>query len=236
MSIVVLENAKVWLGGFDISGALNSVAIEVAAESLDATVFGNDGWRSTVAGLKSINAGMSGFTDPAYDETILGALSTSSVPFSAAMLGATAGNQAYCFNARIGNYQRFNASVGDIMKFEANAFASSDRLARGLLLHSGSVTSDGSGTAFELGAVSASQKLCASLHITAFDATSIAVTLSSSATEGGSYTTRGTFTTATAVGGTWLTPVSGAITDTWWKANWDITGTSATIAVIAGIA
>lgn len=235
MSIVVLENAKIWLGGYDLSGQLNAVSIGLEADKHDATVFGCDGWRSTVAGLKSLNAGVVGFWEVNNDAAIMNNLTTSSAPFSTALLGVTAGNQAYCFNARTGTYNPYDANVGEPIKFTANAFAASDKMARGLLLAAQAITGDGSGTAFQLGAVAATKKLCAALHVTAWNATSLVVTLSSSSTEGGSYTVRGTFATATAISGKWLIPVSGPITDTWWKANWDITGTSATIAVVAGI-
>lgn len=235
MSIVVLENAKVWLGGYDLSGQLNAVSIGLEADKIDATTFGCNGWQSHVAGLKSLNAGVVGFWDVNYDGVLLNNLTTSSAPFSTALLGVTAGNQAYCFNARSGTYNPADASVGELIKFDASISSASDKMARGLLLAAQAITGDGSGTAFQLGAVASTKKLCAALHITAWNATSLVVTLSSSATEGGAYTTQATFATATSVGGKWLTPISGPITDTWWKANWDITGTSATIAVIAGI-
>ena len=42
MPTVTYKNAKVYVGGYDLSGDFNQLELMHEAESLDATVFGND--------------------------------------------------------------------------------------------------------------------------------------------------------------------------------------------------
>ena len=59
MSSLVFKNAKIFLGGYDLSGDFNRIELSYEAESLDATVFGNDS-RVRRGGLKTSRAAGSG--------------------------------------------------------------------------------------------------------------------------------------------------------------------------------
>src|SRR3989304_1664395 len=60
MAVIVFTNAKILLGGADVSGQANRVSVEYSAEALDATVFGA-ATRTMRGGLKVARADGAGF-------------------------------------------------------------------------------------------------------------------------------------------------------------------------------
>jgi predicted metalloprotease len=96
-----------------------------------------------------------------------------------------------------------------------------------LIANKAARTSTTSTTGVQLFTAGTVTLVTAALHIFAVSGStpSVTVTVQSSATQGGSYTTRATFTAATAVGSQY---VSAAIstTDQWWRATFTISGTS----------
>ena len=71
----------------------------------------------------------------------------------------------------------------------------------------------------------------------ASDGDTLDVTIESDATNSfsGGETTRGTFSQISAITSQWLTPVAGAITDTWWRIRYVIAGSSPSYEFIATI-
>jgi hypothetical protein len=152
--------------------------------------------------------------------------------------GGADGDVAF-FCATIGTSYSPGANIGDAYKF-SNSNQVSGVLTRGTIMGTGAKTSTGNGTARQLGAVSASQKIRASLHVIAASGTTptLDVTVRSDNGVGfASPATQITFPQRTAVGGEILT-ADGAITDDWWRVTWTIGGTnpSFTIVVAVGIA
>ena len=90
-------------------------------------------------------------------------------------------------------------------------------------------TSSGTGTAWQVGALSSSQRLYAGLHVISASGTTptLAVKVQSDTVGFGSATDRITFSTATDVANReQFSSVAGAITDDYWRVSYTIGGSS----------
>lgn len=132
----------------------------------------------------------------------------------------------------------FDLNVQNIGMFDFSVKAASNECVRGrLLLPLASRAATGNGTINNnLGAMTAIQKLVGGLHVTAFNGTSLVMRIKSnaSATTVGA-TTRATFTTAVGVTSEFIEVIPGAVTDTFWYADWTFVGTTFSAAVSTGI-
>jgi hypothetical protein len=112
-------------------------------------------------------------------------------------------------------------------KFSASGVGKGTKLIRGTVLHSGGGLS-GVGTAYEVGAASATQSAYAILQVTSVSGTlpKLDVLVESDDASGfASGTTRFEFTQATAIGAEFLS-LAGAITDEFWRVSFSTSGTS----------
>lgn len=133
-------------------------------------------------------------------------------------------------------------TVGDMHRFDwKGETGQSPLIHTGVLMaaKAARTSSSNSGTAQQLGAVGASQRIWAALHVFAASGTtpSLAVTVKSDNSVGfGSPTTQITFTSATTATSE-VKSTAGAITDDYWRVDWTISGTtpSFTFAVAIGI-
>lgn len=239
MTNAINEAQRIWFHGYNLTTALNAVVLDYGVETQDNTTF-TDSTRSMLGGLKTVTAQVEGFYEATpYDAALFGDIGIADRPFSVASSG-TAGAAAYSFKCLEGDYSPLKNSVGDIIGFSAGAKAT-DKLVRGTLMinAAGLTTSGNSGTARQLGAVGAGQKLYAILHATRMDGTSptLDVTVKSDNAVGfSSPLTKVTFTQMNAIGSQWA-EVSGAITDDYWRVDYAVGGSSLNIdfAVILAI-
>jgi len=230
MAPLVLINTRLFTGGADLTSRSNKVEITSEAEDKDATTFGSGGWKELLGGLVASEISAEGLWEAGAPGLVddemwldLGGLG----PFTACPDGAAVGQLAYLTKTMTGKYG-IGGAVGDIAPWQAEA-KSSWPTVRGLLAHPPGTarTATGTGTGQQLGAVAAGRNLYACLHVLSVAGTtpSITVAIESDDTNGfGSPVTQLTFAAATAVGGQVLR-VPGAITDTWWRPKWTITGT-----------
>jgi hypothetical protein len=254
MSKFVLHNVRLFAGGVDLTGNTNKIEIECQVEDKETTNFASidasgKAWKEVIGGLASTRLAAGGQWE-ALDSTKvdddawsnLGAVDNwSAIPNAAASGAPAAGDLAYLTKVLRHKYH-VGGSIGDVATWEAEANGTT-KAVRGSVLHPPGTarTSTGSGTAVQIGAVSAAQALYAGLHVYSIAGTSsptITVKIQSDDNSGfTSPTDRVTFTAATAVGGQWGT-VAGAVTDDWWRATWTISGTSPSflLVVTAGIA
>ena len=240
MSSQVLTDCKLWAGQYDWSGDMRSVALEYAADPKDCTPFGST-TRTYKGGLKTVRLGSSGFWSAGtgeIDSEIFAAVGATAVPISVAAGSGTAGDACYLFRGMRADY-RPGAQIGEMLTFDSAAVASGGAgLIRGTVLFNGTATASGTGTKFQVGAIGASQKMYAALHV--FDVSAsdtLDVVIESDAdSSAGSETSRITFTQATAATSEWQ-ELSGAVTDTWWRVNYTAGGSSISIpfAVTVGI-
>lgn len=240
MAHYTLKNCKYYLDGFDVSGDLNQIQLDYSAEALDNTTFGNTGKRR-IPGLTDVQVTGNGYVDldeDAQDKQVWDAIGVDNKVVTICPTDGTAGEKAYTFKALHAGYQP-GESVGQVMAFSVNAMGSGSVCVKATVMENGAKTSSASGTARELGAVGATQKLYASLHVLSVSAgDTIDVVVQSDDAEGfASPTNRITFAQASAAGSEWATPIDGAILDTWYRCSWTVAGAdpSISIVVVVGI-
>lgn len=233
MAFRVLTNARIFAGGCDITSASNKLELSAEVEDKDRTTFGSDGWKERLGGLADSAISAGGFWEAAdatkVDDQMWAALGAHDA-WTVTEHGATVGTPAFLVNALESSYKLLGA-VGDVAPWEAETKGNWP-VPRGLIAHPPGTarTATGTGTAQQLGAVSAGQYLYAALHVLSVagtDTPTITVEIESDDAEAmSSATTRLSFAAATATGANEIARVQGAITDTWFRPKWTISGTS----------
>lgn len=235
MSHSVISGSRVYFGGYDLSGDVNQATATLRAEALDDTCMGDD-TRTRLAGLQDVSLSWSGFYEPATND--LPAFDgVGTLPILTLLpQGIVAESVAYTWQGLAVEYGPTNGAVGDLASFAATAEGSAVDTIRGSVVQAlATVTGSGNGTAYELGAVGAAEQVIGVLHVMAVTGTDVVVTVESDDNEDfTSATTRLTFSTATGVTAE-IKTASGAITDTWWRITYAVTGTSASIFVSLAI-
>lgn len=237
MAKQVMRDQQVWLGGYDLTGVINSLATDYGSEARDVATLGEN-TRIQLAGLRTLSATLEGYLDTAggIDEELFNRIGLHDAPFSFAAVDAAEGDVAYTFEALWSQYSP-GAAIGEVLAFSGAAQAGgSTGLQRGTLMHpraSEAVT--GNGTARQLGAVSANQKLYGALHVLAGSGTLDLVVESDDAGGFGTPTTQMTFAQQTGIGFDLPLPVSGPITDDFWRLSWTIGGGPFTFVCILAI-
>lgn len=243
MAVQVLTQAKIYLAEFDLSGDMNAIALEQGVEAQDATTFGNDTRiyqpglktaKASGAGLVNLGAGLS-------EEFLSSKLTLFDVPLTVGPTTGADGEPAYSMMAALAAFNPLQGVVGDILKFNLEAMASSYKLVRGTVVKNGVVTVAGNGTAFNLGLVSAGKLLFATLHVLAIagGGTWTFKVQSDDLSGFASPIDRITFAAVTAKGSQWAVPVPGPIAaDIWWRGSWSVAGgagNSITFVMVVGI-
>ena len=240
MSAQALVDAQILVNGANLSGQANKLMASGSVDDLDATTFASGGWKEVAAGLGSHEWSAEGFwaagTAGLPDDRLWADLGVNAAWTATA--AAAEGSVAYLGNVMSGSFV-VGGEVGTLAPFTAKGIGSG-RLVRGTLVNAPGTArgTTGTGTAFQLGALSATQLMTAALHVCSVAGTTptLVVKLRSSATAGGAYVDRITFTSANTISSQLLT-VAGAVTDTWWRAEWTIGGTTPSFlfALAAGI-
>jgi len=238
MAKFVFNDGKVFSGGYDLSDHVTSVNLEMTAEELDATTINSGGFKSKLGGLKDSTLSMDGFYEAGANkpDALLGAsigneLIVTTVP------DAGVGNTAYFMKSRLFSYQMFG-SVGEIAPFTISKSQSDDEVVQGKIEIDGALTASGNSTGVQLGAVGATEKVYVALHCTAVSGTSTpTVTFKLQSDDNSSFTSptdRITFTGITAIGADYQS-AAGAITDTYYRLNYTISGTNPSFSIHATI-
>lgn len=239
-----LTNAGIWLSGYDVSGDHNMVEMPNGVESLDKTTFGQT-TRIHQAGLYETDLKgqcLLSYGTSEIEDIIRGLLAVTDTPCTVTPNGATAGDRAYFSQYLTVNAKLLGGTVGDLHVGTWDAKGSGGfPLVPGTLMAAKSArgSSSNSGTALQLGAVAAGQRIYAALHVFAVSGSTptLAVTVKSDNGVGfGTPATQITFATANAIGAQ-FSSAAGAITDDYWRVDWTIGGStpSFTFAVAIGI-
>ena len=221
----ILQDCKLYLSEFDLSGDMNAMALNYSADMQENTTFGND-THVSLGGLKSVTMGHEGYFSAGTDEVDEVLFNKMAVANSVVTIGPTNGADgeiAYLMQSTVSEYSP-GASVGDMMAFSVSSEANNDGLIRGTIMHTASRTSSGVGVTRQLGAVSADQKVYASLHVISGSGSLDIVVESDDNGSMTSDTNRLTFTNATGKTSEFLSLV-GAITDDYWRVSYTVTGT-----------
>jgi hypothetical protein len=245
----LVHDVAVWLGGYDLTGALSTVALVASRAELGHITMADD-IASSYPGEQQVNADVSGAWSAgvglpdtvvaprlfagSYDEWPLTILP----PVAPGAAGAD-GNVAY--NVRsVQHGIQFGGVHGQLLPFSLSSRGRTGRLDRGtVMLPKATRTASVNGTVVALGAITSTKKLVVSVHV--FSVTgasgSVQVTVENDDTSGfTSPTTKAIFDAVTTTAGVGrqtkeIVDVSG---DTYWRlvATW----TPGTNYVLAGVA
>lgn len=225
----VLTNAGLYVGGYELSSYFNTLEITGEADVLDVTAFGASA-RQYEIGFKGARFGGAGWYDPANsDKPLFDAWGTTDNIVSI-VHNNTAGGVAFFVRGCLPTYS-MGASLGQAATIQLSGQTSTPPFVQGRMLHRATgVTSTGSSTAQQLGAVTSAQRIFAAAHVFSISGTSTpTITFkvqSDNASNFPSATDRLTFTGMTAIGAQWQNAGPSAITDDWWRVNYTITGST----------
>jgi hypothetical protein len=230
MASQVLTDCKLWLAGFDLSGRLNALGLQVASELQDATTFGND-TRIHTGGLQTIQAQHEGYWEGGadkVDEVLFSRIGTQSVPMTACPTAGADGETAFTFRSTLSEYTP-RGVVGELFAFGVSGQgAAGEPLVRGTVLLNGTKAASGTGTAFNLGSVPAGKSVYGALHVFGGSGTAPTLDVKVQSDDGSGFLSpidRLTFAQQTGKGSDWQS-AAGAITDTWWRISYAIGGTT----------
>lgn len=238
MAIYVAKTPKILLGGFDLSSFVNQMRISGKRADLDNTTAGSGGVRERLVGMREGDFAGSGFYDAdgtsAPDEALNALQGLLDVPVTYAISSGTEGSLGYTLLG--GSFEwKQGGQVNTVHPFEFSGAASDSGPIRATVMRNSVATGSSNGTAFQLGALSATQRIFVVLHV--FNATGttpqIALKLQSSVDQ--AFTSPTDRITLTAAGARSYRSGSllGVVTDTWWRVTWTITGTGPSVPFIA---
>jgi hypothetical protein len=231
---MLLNNAKILYGPFDISGDLNSVEITADAGAVDRSTFGVT-TRVHRAGQfgGSISLGGLMFEDTTeVAKAIFDRLGTANVLMSVIPQGNAAGNVAY-FLKSVSSQFGPGGQVGNQYAFNASALASGHLpMVRGRLEHAKAARAASGVTAgYQLGAVASGQRVYVGAHVFTVTGVGATMTVELESDDNGAFsspTSRITMTPATAATSELLS-LDGPVTDTWWRLKYTIAGAGPSI-------
>jgi len=239
MATTVLNDVKLWRGGYDLSGKSNRLRYVLTTDALEDTGFGNGGHRAFAPGLKGVNLDHGGMLDlgaGSYEDILWAEQGTADLPLTVSVPGS-AGSRAY-LNRGIPSQLAPGGSVGELYAFAVTAQGTGS-IGRGLVLEDGGTarTSSFNGTAYQLDAGPVTgQFLYAVLHVLSASAgDTVDVVVESDDNSGmTSATTRVTFTQATAIGSEWMA-LAGPVTDDWYRVAVTIGGSDPSFEFVVAV-
>ena len=242
MAVAVATACKIYAGPYDLSGDLFKVNIDNPGNELNALVFNNTAGNTQVGlynpkfsgqGYVTLGAGL-------VHENLRGNLALADVPVTVSPESGAAGDVAV-FLQSIQTVYQVGAPVGEILPFTVSAAARGiPAIAGRMFVAAGNKTASGSSAILQLGAVSATQKVYAALHVLSKSGTNptLDVTVKSASVVGfGSPNLRLTFPQAIVPGYGWQ-QLAGAVTDGFWRVDYTIGGTATptfSFVVVVGI-
>lgn len=236
-------NARIYLGEVDLSGFTNACALNLKTDIVECTSF-SDSYKDKLAGLTDVIVDVSGyFSADAVtgnpDKKMWDKLSLNDTLLTICPEAGATGTKAYFFKPTLTQYDPWGGKVSEMNVFKLHGEGAQPLVKGTILLPYGAKTTTGNGTAYQLGALSASQTIYCGVHIFAVSGTSPTLDLilqSDNAVGFPHSANQITFTQKNAVGSDYQTKV-GAVADDWWRISYTIGGgtPSFTLAVVAGI-
>lgn len=239
----IASDVRVWLGGYDISGAIEQVMLTAVREAIQNTQLADD-VEGAYPGEMTVGADVKGFWSAVAGEpdTIVAPRMFGSAPdFSEWPLtflppvGSVAGADGACeYTLRAAHFGIvFGGAHGELIPFSLASRARAGSLDRGtVMLPKVSRTGSATGTAYQLGAVTTAAKVVCSLHVFGVTGGTVSVTVESGAVGMASPTTRATFDALTGIGRQ-TKEVTVVSADDYWRSVVTYTpGTSYVLAVV----
>lgn len=242
MAVHKLTDPRIYLAQFAVTTDHSSIRVSTSAEALDATKFG-DTTRNSIGGL--LNHTLTGEFYQQYGTGLIDDIVRAQVAASGGTVytitpeGGAVGEEAYFGQTLVTAHDPMGGTVGDIHKgtFSGVAANGFPCIKGQLFKAAGATTATGTSSSVALGAVTAGQRVYASLHVLSASGTAptLDVVVESDDNSGmTSDTNRIVFSQATAVTSAFGS-AAGAITDTWWRINYTIGGTNPSFSFIVAI-
>lgn len=239
----VLLDARIYLESADLTGWSNKVETDPSVADEDITTFASGGWKQRTGGEFDTDVALEGFFEQLDvsrpDDMFWANLGSNQAALTVAPTSGAAGVVTYLSRVQVMDYKPSGA-VGKVVGW-TSSLKGNWPLVRGLIMHPQGTarTATGTGTGFQLGAVTTSQRIYCCSHVLSVSGTTPSITVSLQSSVDNTFaspTTRITFAADTALDGQALSLI-GAVTDTWWRAAWTISGTTPSFlfAVSAGI-
>ncbi len=216
MSKEILKNATLLWGGLDLSSYANYATVEANTPPQSVLNFASAGWDEFLAGVLNAQVGVRGFYDAAEPDATM--FTGAQAAFSATKTNpVVAGDIAYSTRGIITRYSP-GLQIGEVAKIDLGLRADHP-LVRGVCLETGTFTATGNSAGIQHGAILATQKIYAFLHVTAASGTTPTLDLVLQSDDNSGFTSataRITFAQAIAVG--WqVKELAGAVTDDYWR-------------------
>ena len=221
MANFVLTDTQVYVHAYDLTTHTNQVSVNTEVETVDNTTFGGNGYRSRRAGLRTVEAEVSGYHDADPDAEGFTELGVVDRVVTVAADGE--GSTAFAFHAGNFNYSTLGA-IGEMNPFSISMQGTNATgVVRGALAKGPGSVANGStgvkGVGVNLGAGGAGKRLYIAAHV--FTAgTSLSLDVRQSTTSGGTYTAIEDFelNSVTIAGGQWVSfDASSGVTGPWYK-------------------
>lgn len=225
----VITDADVIYNIQDISGITNSATIDYNAEMQTTDNFGGNATRSRIPGLRTVSVTMSGYYDGDFESDLYARIGNATAkPISIIPEGNTVGNLAYTFDAHQSTFNP-NGAVGDVFGLDIEVMSANAPLVSGRLFRNATETSSENSAGLDFAAVPTGGAFYAALHVLDSSGTgdqTLDVTVESDADGdfGTGATTQLTFTQVTTSATSQFLSVAGAITDTFWRFTWTVSG------------
>lgn len=225
----VVKNIALRANALNLSTYATTASFSLSADALESTAM-DDADRTFIAGLKQSTLTYNGWNDVVSDVDLLAMRNATSA--SLFSIGpepsAAVGTRGYVVQNNVTAYE-LGGDIGAIAPYSITA-QGTGFVGRGEVFENVTRTATADGANSQLGALSATQTLYASLHVTptvSGTSPTLDVTIESDSTSAfsGAETTRITFSQLTAEGYE-LGSVAGAVTDDYWRAVMTIGGTA----------
>lgn len=244
MAVQYWKDMSILVGSIEMAGNAKVFDLTTDVAVLDTTSLASTGWTTCIGGNKSGKVNLDFMQDVAtlgVDDTLWPTLGVAGTVKSICTNSAD-GSVAYLLQSIPLSYTPVSGAVGELAMGNISGSSSTGPVVRGQLLHpsNASRTATSTGTGQQLGAVSATQRMYAALHVISASGTlpTLAVVLQSDDNAGFTTpTSRITFSTATGRTSQ-MSSVAGAITDTYWRVSYTVGGTGSptfAFAVTAGV-
>lgn len=256
MATFVQTAAQLFSGGTKLTCFTDQLGLEMTADPVEFTTYCSSGAREYRQGLRTWGVNATGFADFAAvgattgglvpGEEIIPANLSTTTNLTICPVDGSEGAVAYLADGAYTSMQVIGGAVGDPGRFSFSAvpatLADGHKMTRGILEANRTVTTSTNTTGSNtLGALSASQRLSASLHVFTLSGTSptLDVVIQSDDNSGfATPTDRITFSQATTRSGQ-FSYITGAVTDSYWRVAWTLGGSATptvAFAVALGIA
>lgn len=239
-----LQNVKLYLAQYEITTFMNAAALNMMAEAPECTTFGDTAKRH-IGGLLDSKVELNGYWQAEAvtgnpDKYLFDRMALANVPLSLCPTTGADLEPVYFYQPVFVEYSQ-SGKVGDVLAIKVHAEGSGKLIKGTIMFPKSTKIASGNGTVKQLGAVTLAQRVYAALHVFAESGTGgptldVKIQSHDDNAFGAGLVDQITFAQATGLTSEFKS-TAGPITDTWWRVNYTITGTtpSFTFGVMVGI-